>query len=185
MTGHAYDTWGWYAGPAEPGNTRCVPDAPPILSVSDVPGAERANWSGFGWVVRPYVPPAPPDLTPLRDAARERVNAWRDEQEAAGIVFEHAGRRWDGGIVVRTRLTPLLSLPALPPGFFWTDADDVDVPMTAADLAALHAAHEAAIVAQGFAFHVRQRAMKAEIDAIDDADALAAYTPGWPAPQED
>lgn len=119
-------------------------------------------------------------INTLRDTARERINAWRDAQEAATIVFEHAGRRWDGGLAVRTRLMPMLSLPVLPEGFFWTDADDNDVPVDAAALAALGAAHEAAIVTQGFVIHVRQRAMKAEIDALGDAAALQAYEPAWP-----
>lgn len=123
---------------------------------------------------------SPEQLDGLRMALRDQINAWRDVQEAATIVFEHAGRRWDGGLAVRTRLLPMLSLPALPPGFFWTDADDNDVPVDAAALAALGAAHEAAIVTQGFAIHVRQRAMKAEIDALGDAAALQAYEPAWP-----
>ena len=121
----------------------------------------------------------------LRMALRDQINAWRDVQEAATIVFEHAGRRWDGGLAVRTRLMPMLSLPALPPGFFWTDADDNDVPVDAAALAALGAAHEAAIVTQGFVIHVRQRAMKAEIDALGDAAALLVYAPGWPDQADD
>ena len=121
----------------------------------------------------------------LRDTARAAVNAWRDVQEAATIVFAHAGRRWDGGLAVRTRLMPMLSLPVLPEGFFWTDADDNDVPVDAAALAALGAAHEAAIVTQGFVIHVRQRAMKAEIDALGDAAALLVYAPGWPDQADD
>ena len=129
-----------------------------------------------------HAPPSPEQLDSLRMALRERINAWRDAQEAATIVFEHAGRRWDGGLEVRTRLMPMLSLPALPHGFFWTDADDNDVPVDLPDLAALSAAHEAAIVAQGFAIHMRQRSMKAEIEALESADALAGYTPGWPIP---
>ena len=128
---------------------------------------------------------SPEQLDGLRMALRDQINAWRDVQEAATIVFEHAGRRWDGGLAVRTRLMPMLSLPVLPEGFFWTDADDNDVPVDAAALAALGAAHEAAIVTQGFVIHVRQRAMKAEIDALGDAAALLVYAPGWPDQADD
>lgn len=129
-----------------------------------------------------FTTPAPDadQLEALRERARALVNAWRDEQEAAGIVFLHGGRSWDGGLVVRTRLTPLQSLQALPDGFFWTDAEDADVPMTLAALAALHTAHEAAIVARGFEIHVRQRELKGAIEALDFA-ALQAFTPDWPA----
>lgn len=124
---------------------------------------------------RLYVPPV--DIEAFRAEARERVNAWRDAREREGIVFEHAGRRWDGGLAVRERLMPMLTLPQLPEGFFWTDADDVDVEMTAESLAALAAAHELAIVTRGFEIHTRQRLMKAEIDTMDDAEALRAYRP--------
>lgn len=115
----------------------------------------------------------------LREVARGRVAEWRDGQEGAGIVFAHAGRAWDGGLVVRTRLQPLLSLPAVPEGFFWTDADNNDVPVTLADLQALNQAHEEAIIFRGFEIHIRQRAMKAEIDACVSVGALEAYVPRW------
>lgn len=65
------------------------------------------------------------EIEALRTAARQNVSGWRDEQERGGFIFEHAGRRWDGGKDVSDRMQPLLSLPALPPGFFWTDADDI------------------------------------------------------------
>lgn len=130
-----------------------------------------------------FAPPVPTtdQLEALREQARARVNTWRDEQEAAGIVFEHAGRSWDGGLVVRTRLAGLQSLQALPDGFFWTDAEDVDVPMTLAALAALHAAHEAAIVARGFEIHVRQRELKADIEGMS-FEQLQAFAPDRPRP---
>ena len=113
-----------------------------------------------------------------RNAARQRVTEWRDAQERGGILFEHAGRAWDGGLAVRQRLQPLLSLPALPEGFFWTDADNNDVPVSLADLAALCAAHEVAIITRGFEIHVRQREMKTAVEGMD-AGQLAGFLPGW------
>ncbi|MCG9074275.1 DUF4376 domain-containing protein [Laribacter hongkongensis] len=117
-----------------------------------------------------------------RDRAHAAVNAWRDEQESAPIVFWHAGRRWDGGLRVRDRMRPALSAAqtaGLPEGFFWTDADNMDVPMTVTELEALAVAHEAELVAQGWRIHTRQRAMKQDIANMDEA-ALTAFQPGWP-----
>lgn len=121
----------------------------------------------------------PRTLDDLRTAAHAAIERWRDDQEHAGMKFWHAGRRWDGGLVVRQRLQPVLGLAALPDGFFWTDADNSDVPISMPALQSLSAAHEQALVLRGFEIHARQRAMKAEIADMDRAELLA-FAPGWP-----
>lgn len=118
-------------------------------------------------------------LPELRATAHDRIERWRDAQERTEITFEHDGHTWDGGLATRQRLMPVLSLPALPEGFFWTDADNADVPMDMPALQALAAAHELAIVQRGFAIHIRQREMKSELDTLT-AEQLAAFEPAWP-----
>ncbi|EGF4805991.1 DUF4376 domain-containing protein, partial [Escherichia coli] len=66
----------------------------------------------------------------------------------------------------------------LPEGFFWTDAENNDVPMTAGELMALSEAAEKAMFTKGMEIHVRQRTMKKEIEALDDAEAILAYKIG-------
>ncbi|TXQ18483.1 DUF4376 domain-containing protein, partial [Escherichia coli] len=66
----------------------------------------------------------------------------------------------------------------LPEGFFWTDAENNDVPMTAEALMALSEAAEKAMFTKGMEIHVRQRTMKKEIEALDDAEAILAYKVG-------
>ncbi|MEB2483934.1 DUF4376 domain-containing protein, partial [Escherichia coli] len=63
----------------------------------------------------------------------------------------------------------------LPEGFFWTDAENNDVPMRAGELMALSEAAEKAMFTKGMEIHVRQRTMKKEIEALDDAEAILAY----------
>ncbi len=99
-------------------------------------------------------------------AAHARIQSWRDAEEAKPITFEHAGRVWDGGLVTRQRLQPVLALESLPEGFFWTDAGNNDVPVTLADLMGLNQAHEAALVQEGFRIHALQRQMKAAIESM-------------------
>ena len=107
------------------------------------------------------------------------INAWRDQQEQAGFVFGHAEHTWDGGVAVATRLQNGVKMASLPEGFYWTDADNVDVPMKNLQLNQLNAAHDQAIFNQGFRIHDRQRTMKAEVEKLT-GEALAAYVVGWP-----
>lgn len=115
------------------------------------------------------------------EAALSRIEAWRDAQEKAELVFEHDGRRWDGGLASRERLTLAISMAAagvLPTGFFWTDADNLDVPMQRIELEALRAAMDAAIGMQGFRIHARQRELKASLAAMSGIELLE-FEPGW------
>lgn len=109
-------------------------------------------------------------------AAHARIEAWREGQERANIVFDHDARRWDGGLQTRQRLQPVVALTALPEGFFWTDADNNDVPVSLAALRAINAAHETAIVLRGFEIHAGQRAMKAALETLD-LDELQSFDP--------
>lgn len=109
-------------------------------------------------------------------AAHASIQAWRDDEEAKPITFEHAGRVWDGGLVTRQRLQPVLALESLPEGFFWTDAGNSDVPVTLADLMALNQAHEAALVQEGFRIHAAQRQMKTHIESMT-LEQLQQFSP--------
>lgn len=108
--------------------------------------------------------------------AHDSIQSWRDAEEAKPITFEHAGRVWDGGLVTRQRLQPVLALETLPSGFFWTDAGNNDVPVTIADLVALNQAHEAALVQEGFRIHAQQRNMKTRIESMA-LEQLNAFKP--------
>lgn len=110
-------------------------------------------------------------------AAHARIQSWRDAEEAKPITFEHAGRVWDGGLVTRQRLQPVLALESLPEGFFWTDAGNNDVPVTLAELVALNQAHEAALVQEGFRIHAQQRQMKSAIESMT-LEQLKLFKPG-------
>ena len=125
---------------------------------------------------RVFTPPV--DVEALRSAARAQIEQWRDQQEHEGLTFTYDGRTWDGGLIVRQRLQPVVNLSALPPGFFWTDYDNNDVPLTLSELRELSAANEVALVTRGFEIHARQRAMKTEVAEMD-AEQLQAFAPGW------
>jgi hypothetical protein len=109
-------------------------------------------------------------------AAHASIQSWRDAEEAKPITFEHAGRVWDGGLVTRQRLQPVLALESLPDGFFWTDAGNNDVPVTLTELVALNQAHEAALVQEGFRIHAQQRQMKSAIETMT-LEQLKAFKP--------
>ncbi|EAZ8024039.1 DUF4376 domain-containing protein, partial [Salmonella enterica] len=84
----------------------------------------------------------PEMLTAARQKKHTEINAWRDEQENGSIIFTLNGHRWDCGKASQTRLAPVVAVAKsgeLPPGFFWTDADNIDVPMSTDELTALEA----------------------------------------------
>ncbi|EHF7707538.1 DUF4376 domain-containing protein, partial [Salmonella enterica] len=98
-------------------------------------------------------------------------------------IFTLNGHRWDCGKASQTRLSPVVAVAKsgmLPPGFFWTDADNIDVPMTTDELTALEAAMQQNMVLQGFKIHERQRQMKEEVDKLTDYKAIKDYAVGWP-----
>lgn len=180
-----------------PGLADLVPDGLHALQWHGVeggaeyPGAEEpyqyvTDLSPFqaaidAWEVEEEASQPPPMTAELaREIVRGRIEAWRTREEAGSVIFEHAGRRWDASMASRDRLNEPLRLSALPEGFFWTDADNNDVPVSMADLQSLDAAMAAALVEQGFAIHVRQREMKAEIASMTDPDSIIAYPVGWP-----
>lgn len=129
------------------------------------------------WVDGEWVDDAAPDLLAQAKAeARNRVNLWRDEQEQGG--FDHDGHRWDSDTSARGRIAsvaPLCLVGIDPPTGYWTDADNIDVPMTAANFVALYTA----MLTAGGAVHDRQRAMKTEVDALADVAAVESYVVGW------
>lgn len=122
-------------------------------------------------------------LTPEKERAHkhEEINAWRNAMEAAGYTFEHNGRKWDYGKQTQARLEPSVAAAKagiLPEGFFWTDAENNDVPMTAEALMALSEAAEKAMFTKGMEIHVRQRNMKKALEALNSADEILAYKVG-------
>ncbi|ELW8366894.1 DUF4376 domain-containing protein [Salmonella enterica] len=135
-----------------------------------------------------YGPVAPFTVTPemltaAKQARHAEINTWRDAQENGSITFSLNGHKWDCGKASQSRLAPVVAVArtgALPPGFFWTDADNVDVPMSADELTALEAAMQQNMVLQGFKIHERQRQMKEEVDKLTDYKAIQQYIVGWP-----
>ncbi|HGG5994659.1 TPA: DUF4376 domain-containing protein [Salmonella enterica subsp. diarizonae serovar 61:r:z53] len=135
-----------------------------------------------------YGPVTPFTVTPemiqaAQDAKHAEISAWRNTQESGSIIFTLNGHNWDCGKVSQARLAPVVAVAksgALPPGFFWTDADNIDVPMTADELTALEATMQQNMVLQGFKIHERQRQMKEEVDKLTDYKAIQTYTVGWP-----
>lgn len=138
--------------------------------------------SGKYGEVKPFTI-TPEMLAAAKQAKHAEINAWRDAQENGSIIFILNGHRWDCGKASQTRLAPVVAVAksgALPPGFFWTDADNIDVPMTTDELAALEAAMQQNMVMQGFKIHERQRQMKEDLDKLTDCNAVRQYVVGWP-----
>ncbi|EOP1252586.1 DUF4376 domain-containing protein, partial [Escherichia coli] len=112
----------------------------------------------------------------------DEINAWRNAMEAANYTFEHNGRKWDYGKSTQTRLEPSVAAAKagkLPEAFFWTDAENNDVQVTAEELLALSEAAEQAMFTKGMEIHIRQRTMKKDLESLSSADEILAYRVGW------
>ncbi|ELL1891121.1 DUF4376 domain-containing protein [Salmonella enterica] len=135
-----------------------------------------------------YGPVTPFTVTPemirsAKDQKHAEINAWRDAQEDGSIIFTLNDHKWDCGKASQTRLAPVVAVAksgALPPDFFWTDADNIDVPMTTDELTSLEAAMQQNMVLQGFRIHERQRQMKEEVDKLTGYKAIQNYVVDWP-----
>lgn len=136
-----------------------------------------------------YGPVTPFTITPelitaAKAAKHAEINAWRDTQESCSVIFSLDGHNWDCGKASQMRLAPVVAVAKsgmLPPGFFWTDADNIDVPVTADELTVLEAAMQQNMVISGFKIHERQRQMKEEVDKFTELSAVRNYQVGWPA----
>lgn len=122
----------------------------------------------------------------LEDARKQKhdeINHWRDIQENGVITFTWNNHSWDASKASQDRLAPVLVVAKsgqLPEGFFWTDANNEDVPVTVDDLTAIDAGMTQAMVVQGFKIHERQREMKKDIDELTKVSDILNYPVGWP-----
>ncbi|EDQ5707501.1 DUF4376 domain-containing protein [Salmonella enterica] len=121
----------------------------------------------------------------LEDARKQKhaeINRWRDIQENGSVTFTWNNHSWDASKASQDRLAPVLIVAKssqLPPGFFWTDASNEDVPVTVDDLLAIDAGMTQVMVVQGFKIHEHQRQMKKDISELTKVSDILNYPVGW------
>ncbi|EAR2938376.1 DUF4376 domain-containing protein [Salmonella enterica] len=157
---------------------------PVNMSVAEVPDTtanRRADISGrWGFDGTDVIDLMTPEKA--RRMKRDEINRWRDRQENGNVSFDWSGRKWDAGKDTLARITPVLivaSAGKLPAGFFWTDADDNNVPLNADELIQLNQEIAFAMVMQGFKIHERQQKMKQDLEALTRVNDILAYSVGW------
>lgn len=152
-----------------------------VAEVADTTANRRADisgrWGFDGENVTDLMTPGK-----ARRMKRDEINRWRDRQENGNVSFDWSGRKWDAGKDTLARITPVLivaSAGKLPAGFFWTDADDNNVPLNADELIQLNQEIAFAMVMQGFKIHERQQKMKQDLEALTRVNDILAYSVGW------
>ncbi|HAT1681579.1 TPA: DUF4376 domain-containing protein [Klebsiella oxytoca] len=157
------------------------PDGLSVAEVPDTTANRRADISGrWGFDGTNIIDLMTPDKA--REKKNAEIDSWRNNQENGDITFEWNSHSWDAGKASQDRLAPVLVVAKsgqLPPGFFWTDANNEDVPVTADDLTAIDAGMTQAMVIQGFKIHERQRQMKKDIAGLTKVSDILNYPVGW------
>lgn len=153
-----------------------------VAEVPDTTANRRADISGrWGFDGTSVI-----DLMTLDDAREQKtreIDAWRNQQENGDITFIWNNHSWDASKASQDRLAPVLVVAKsgqLPEGFFWTDANNEDVPVTVDDLIAIDAGMTQAMVTHGFKIHERQRQIKKDIAELTKVSDILNYSVGWP-----
>ncbi|EBH6707886.1 DUF4376 domain-containing protein [Salmonella enterica] len=158
------------------------PEGRSIAEIPDTTANRRVDISGrWGFDGTTIVDLMTPEKA--REQKTREIDAWRDAQENGSITFTWNNHFWDASKVSQDRLAPVLMVAkdgGLPADFFWTDADNNDVPVTKDDLTAIDAGMTQAMVTQGFKIHERQRQMKKAIAGLTKVSDILHYSVGWP-----
>ena len=113
------------------------------------------------------------DILPFRRRTeRRQINAARDAARASGV--EHEGHVYDTDpdsvLLLTATIASIEAGLALPEGFYWTTADDQDVPHTGASLKAL----AQVMLNHGFAVHHAARTAKTLLEEAESESAIEA-----------
>ena len=172
MTFYKYDTYGWYAGTCNDGEPRSTDIAPANLSTGT--SGQRANWTGYEWVERPYQPPPAPDYSALAARHWEAIKAERDRRTQQG-GYQVAGKWFHSDTFSRTQQMGLVMMGAgIPGGLQWKTMDGSFVTMTQA----LAGQVFAAAAASDAALFARAEQIKAAMESNPAAFDLSAHA--WP-----
>ncbi|ENQ5775139.1 DUF4376 domain-containing protein [Salmonella enterica] len=157
------------------------PDGLSVAEVPDTTANRRADISGrWGFDGATIVDLMTPEKA--REQKNREIDAWRNTQENGDVTFTWNNHSWDASKASQDRLVPVLIVAKsgqLPDGFFWTDANNEDVPVTVDDLTAIDAGMTQVMVSQGFKIHERQRQMKKDISELTKVSDILNYPVGW------
>ncbi|EAS8529853.1 DUF4376 domain-containing protein [Salmonella enterica] len=158
------------------------PDGLSVAEVPDTTANRRADISGrWGFDGTTVIDLMTPDKA--REQKAREIDAWRNTQENGSVTFTWNNHSWDASKASQDRLAPVLVVAKsgqLPDGFFWTDANNEDIPVTIDDLTAIDAGMTQVMVIQGFKIHERQRQMKKDISELTKVSDILNYPVGWP-----
>ncbi|EDJ9870710.1 phage tail protein [Salmonella enterica] len=158
------------------------PDGLSVAEVPDTTANRQADTSGrWGFDGTTVIDLMTPDKA--REQKNREIDTWRNTQENGDVTFTWNNHSWDASKASQDRLTPVLVVAKsgqLPEDFFWTDANNNDVPVTKDDLTAIDAGMTQAMVTQGFKIHERQRQMKKDIAGLTTVSDILNYSVSWP-----
>lgn len=153
-----------------------------IRFTSQPPAGMQRGASEDGDPVWTNIPVTETDIGDARQQKWQQIEKWRTGQENAHYILRFNDENWDYSKETQNRLMLAVDMAKqnnLPPGFFWTDADNHDVPMTNEKIIALSDAINSAMFQKGLQIHIRQREMKTEIEKMTNISDILNYIPDW------
>lgn len=145
---------------------------PENTTTSKPPGGEFDRYSDGTWQ---------PDLTLAKMVKISQTEQWRVQEENRRYSVSYLGHHWDCDKAALERVTVAAAQAAknlLPDGFFWTDAANNDIELSAEQVIALGDLISSTLFTRGLEIHKRQREMKKFIAQATDVAVLAAFIPG-------
>lgn len=115
-------------------------------------------------------------LDDAKASKRQEINAWREAQEEGPFTIEYEGRQWQVGAKALQRIDTTASMRNIAGStFYWSDAENEDVPLTGEQLQGLRDAMFAAMAKRNNDLYKQSRAMKEALNRLTDLPAIRAF----------
>ncbi|HHR6141062.1 TPA: DUF4376 domain-containing protein [Providencia alcalifaciens] len=137
---------------------------------------KSGKWGGIAsFTVTPEL------IAAAKNAKRQEINAWREEQESLAFTIEWGGYTWNAGTDSLARLYPLVTASKLGLSrdvMTWGDAENQPVMLSMLEFEELAGVMAQAQVERNNDIYQRQRVMKDKLEELNELDDIRNFRLG-------